>query len=40
MGEFAKEVCGVREVSGSGRKATGWWNEAVKLAVREKNEAC
>ena len=39
MVEFAKEVCGVREVSGSGRKATGWWNEEVKRAVRQKNEA-
>ena len=39
MVEFAKEVCGVREVSGFGRKATGWWNEEVKRAVREKKEA-
>ena len=38
MVKFAKEVCGVREVSGSGRKATGWWNEEVKQAAREKNE--
>ena len=39
MVEFAKEVCGVRENSGSGRKATGWWNEEIKRAVKEKNEA-
>ena len=39
MVEFAKEVCRVREVSGSGRKATAWWNEEVKRAVKEKNEA-
>ena len=39
MVEFAKEVGGVREVSGSGRKVTGWWNEEVKRAVKEKNEA-
>ena len=37
MVKFAKEVCGVREVNGSSRKATGWWNEEVKRAVKEKN---
>ena len=39
MVKFAKEVCGVREVSGSGRKATRWRNEEVKRSVKEKYEA-
>ena len=35
----ASEVCGKRKVGGGIRKGSEWWNEGVKLKVKEKKKA-
>ena len=35
----AKEVCGMRRMGGNVRKGSEWWDEGVRVAVKEKRQA-
>ena len=33
-----REACGIKKTGGRNRKATAWWNEEVKDAIKEKKK--
>ena len=35
-----REACGIKKTGGRNRKATAWWNEEVKDAIKEKKKLC